>query len=331
MSQRVKAYIAIGAFVAILLGVLIKQGPGGLFQVSVIGTSVGAIYALIALGLALVYKAQRVFNFAQGEFGTMAVFVAWLAYTGPQGEERWLADQLGLGDTGALLVASAIGLAVGILLAVASYALVVRKLADSSPVTTLVVTAGIAFFLIAGQIVVGEATVRNFPRFIDGGPRIGGIIVDWQTLVLAGVLALVAAILAIFFRTKTGVALLATSQEPFAARLYGVSTDRMAMITWATAGVLGAVGGLLAVGYFQSFGPGIITGTYLIPAFTAAILGGITSMPGAVLGGLLLGFVQASSNVLLPATLPGKPQIGVFTILLAVLLFFPRGLLGKEA
>lgn len=331
MSQQAKAYIALGVFAVLVLAVAVARGLNGLFQTTVIGLSVGTIYALIALGLALVYKAQRVFNFAQGEFGTVAVFVAWLIYTGPQGEERWLTDQLGLGDTGALLLASGVGLIVGILLAVASYAIVVRKLADSSPVTTLVVTTGIAFFLIALQIVIGEAKVRNFPRYIDGGPRIGGIVVDWQTILLAGVLAAVALLLAIFFRSKTGVALLATAQEPFAARLYGVSTEKMALITWATAGALGAVGGLLAVGFFQSFGPGIITGTYLIPAFTAAILGGITSMPGAVVGGLLLGFVQASSNVLLPATVPGKPQIGVFVILLAVLLFFPRGLLGKEA
>lgn len=338
MRLGTKRTSALGLFLA-LLGALFADGAasggaaGGvrdLMQTAIIGVSVGSIYALVALGLALVYKAQRVFNFAQGEFGTVAVFAAWLAYTGPSDADSWLRGGLGLRPTAALLVASLIGIVVGIALALATEVLVVRKLVDSAPVTTLVATAGVALLVVSLQIIVGEAQPRNLPKLVTGGPTFFGVVVEWQSLLLVGVLAVVALLLALFFRTRTGTALLATAQEPFAAELYGISTRKMALITWAGAGALAAVGGLLAVGFFQTFTPGYVTAQYLVPAFTAAILGGITSMPGAVVGGLLLGVVQASSSALLPSTWPGRPQIGVFVILLAVLLFFPRGLLGKE-
>ncbi|MBW3664035.1 MAG: branched-chain amino acid ABC transporter permease [Actinobacteria bacterium] len=309
---------------------LAQQGIGSeLMSVIIIGLRIGAVYALIALGLALIYKATRVFNFAHGEFGTVPMFVTWGLVTGGLGMTMW--------------AAAGIAIVVGVLLAVATYFLVVRWLRARPGVTTLVATAGVALFLIQLQIIIGRAEPRNFPPFIDGSPcitrgedgscfwRVGGVIIEWQTILIVGVLAAVAVILALFFRTRTGTALLATAQEPFAASLYGISTERMAVITWAAAGGLAAIGGVLAGAFDQLFTPGWITGRYLVAAFTAAILGGITSMPGVVVGGVLLGMIQAASGTWLPATWPGRPQIGVFTILVLVLVLRPRGLLGKEA
>lgn len=326
MSERAKGAIVGGLLGVILVALLVEAGGRGTFQTVVIGLTVGSLYALVALGLALIYKAQRVFNFAQGEFGTIAIFVTWLLITGP-----FAAADGAQVSTATLALAGVIGVVVGIILSVGTYLFVVRKLADSSPVTTLVATAGIALFLLSLEIWIGEAQARSFPKFVAGGFGVLGIVIEYQTLIIVAVLVAVAAVLGAFFRTRTGTALLATSQEPFAAQLYGVSTRKMAFITWAAAGALAAIAALLAVGFFETFTPGLMTGTYLIPAFTAAILGGITSMPGAVIGGLALGVVQASSNTLLPSTWPGRPQIGVFAILVGVLLFFPRGLLGKEA
>lgn len=300
-----------------------------LLQTLIVGVQVGAIYGLIALGLALVYKATRVFNFAHGEFGTVAVFSVWLllpeaAFTPAGGP--------GVSVSGALFLFAAVGLVVGTAFGMATYLLVVRPLTGRPEVTVLVATAGVALAAVSLQLIMGRAEPRSMPSFIDGRAfTLASVNITWQTVFTIVVLAVVAVALGIFFRTRVGTALLATAQEPFAATLAGISTTTMSLVTWGVAGFLAAAGGLMATASDRLLTPGIMTGKYLIPAFTAAILGGITSMPGAVLGGMLLGVIQASSNNYLPASWPGKPQIGVFVILVAVLLLRPRGLLGKEA
>lgn len=347
MTRRVRSLIAASVTIAAigLFAVLGEDAQREIAFVLVPGLSAGAIYALVALGLALVYKATKVFNFAQGEFGTVPIFVVWLFITrGIDPASQAIQDA----TTGQILLGMGLGLLVGVLLALLVYVLVVRPLQGASGVTTLVGTAGVALFIVSVEIILGEASVRSFPELISGTPclgsevvegaercttffNIGGVLVDWNTILIFAVLAIVSFLLGLFFRTQTGTALLATSQDPFAASLYGVSTNTMSMITWGTAGFLGALGGLLAVGFSDTFTPGLITGQYLVAGFTAAILGGITSMPGAVLGGILVGLVQSASQNFLPDSMSGKAQVGVFAVLLLVLLIRPRGLLGKEA
>jgi branched-chain amino acid transport system permease protein len=299
-------------------------------EVLVFGLQRGAIFGLVGLGLALVYKATRILNFAQGELGTVPAFAALMVMTGFQTAGDKAADR------GLLVPAILVAIAVGAGLGVALYAIVIRPLGKVSPVTSLVATAGVALLLTTVEINVFEAKARRFPRPINGGFRLVGteVIVDWHTVVILGVLAGVALALAAFFRSAPGVALLATAEDPFAAELQGVPVERMRAMAWGAAGALGALAGVLGAGVFESLTPGLVTSTFMIPAFTGVVLGGITSMVGAVVGGFVLGIVsQAAIQIVTSYNLdvPGPPQLAVLVVLLAVLLVRPQGLLGKSA
>lgn len=297
-------------------------------EVLVFGTQRGAIFAFVGLGLALVYKATNILNFAQGELGTVPCFAAFLVMDGFSTAVDAQADR------GLLLPATLVAVALGAGLGVLLYATVIRPLGSVSPVTSLVATAGVALLLTSVQINVFEAAARRFPRPVNGGFTLPGvdIVVEWHAIVILAVLAGVALALAAFFRSAPGVALLATAEDPFAAELHGVPVERMRAIAWGAAGALGALAGVLGAGVFESLTPGLVTSTFLIPAFTGVVLGGITSMSGAVIGGLALGIVsQAAIEIVTSFELdvPGPPQLAVLVVLLAVLLVRPQGLLGR--
>jgi branched-chain amino acid transport system permease protein len=299
-------------------------------EVLVFGLQRGAIFGLVGLGLALVYKATRILNFAQGELGTVPAFICLMMMTGFHASGEHATDR------GLLLPATLLAVVVGALLGVLLYAFVIRQLGKVSPVTSLVATAGVALLLTTVEINVFEARARRFPRPVNGGFRLIGteVIVDWHTVVILAVLAGVAIALALFFQSAPGVALLATAEDPFAAELQGVPVERMRAMAWGAAGALGALAGVLGAGVFESLTPGMVTSTFMIPAFTGVVLGGITSMQGAVVGGFALGVVsQAAIQIVtsLDLDVPGPPQLAVFLVLLAVLLVRPQGLLGRRA
>ncbi|HUR78571.1 MAG TPA: branched-chain amino acid ABC transporter permease [Acidimicrobiales bacterium] len=301
-----------------------------ILEVLVFGLQRGAIFGLVGLGLALVYKATKILNFAQGELGTVPAFVCLMVMTGfsVAGDET--------ADRGLLLPATVAAVAVGGAFGVLLYAAVIRRLGKVSPVTSLVATAAVALLLTTIEINVFEARARRFPRPVNGGFRLVGteVIVDWHTVVILAVLAGVAVALAAFFRSAPGVALLATADDPFAAELQGVPVERMRAMAWGAAGMLGALAGVLGAGVFESLTPGLVTSTFMIPAFTGVVLGGITSMPGAVLGGFALGVVSQAAIQIVTSfdiDVPGPPQLAVFLVLLAVLLVRPQGLLGRRA
>ncbi|MFA9429084.1 branched-chain amino acid ABC transporter permease [Egicoccus sp. AB-alg2] len=294
------------------------------------GLGSGAIYALVALGIALVYRATRVLNFAQGELGTMPAFVVVLLLLG--GDLDGFVDAAEV-SFARLVVLTLVAVAVGAALAVTVNLAVIQRLADRSPVTSLVATAGVALLLIGVQVVVFDLQSRTFPQFFSGTLRVLWLRVPAHTLVVAAVLVVASVALVALFRTPLGVALLASAQDAFAAELHGVSARAMSSLAWGLAGGLAALGGVLGAGVFEGITPGLMTSTFLIPAFTAAVLGGIASPAGAVVGGLLLGQVSATANevtVAFDLNVPNAPTLAAFVVLLLVLVFRPLGLLGKE-
>jgi branched-chain amino acid transport system permease protein len=304
--------------VAVLVGLALLLVAAGEKESLVIGIVAGAAYGFLALGLVLIYKSSGVFNFAQGEFGTVAVYVLYLLH---------FDVPYGVAMAGALVAAIVMGVLVE--------RVVVRPLFNAPRVTLLVATAGVALLATAVEIWFGEATARPIDRALPTLNRFSvlGVQISDQRLLLVGVLALLAALLALFFkRTSLGLAILGASQEPTATELMGISVKKLSTLVWAMAALLGGLAGVLAVPEGGGFTPGALTIAFLIPAFTAAVLGGMTSLPGAFLGGVIVGVVEAvGTSAAIFDDIPGSAgTLLVFIVLLVVLTVRPQGLLGKS-
>jgi branched-chain amino acid transport system permease protein len=309
-----------------LSGELLAQTGPSLPTVLTIGILQGAVYGLLAVGIVLVYKGVRVFNFAQGEFGTVAAFVtfALLGGTDRAGLPYWVA-MLG-------------GLVAAILVGVLMERLVIRPLFESPRVTMLVATVGFALFVIQVTVLIGKPEPRSLAPIIGGQPEdiieFLGVAIEPQYLLIVLVLVALAASLALFFsRTNLGLAVLALSQDPLATQIMGISVVNLNRFIWGFAAFLGGLAGILQGGIpGYAITPGFMTTTFLVPAFTGAVLGGMTSLPGAFVGGLLVGAAQNIGISYLPRLgIPGSSELTVFALLLLVLLIRPRGLLGTEA
>ena len=287
----------------------------------VIGIISGGVYALVALGLVLVYKASGIFNFAQAEFGTVAVYCAYMAND--------YAD-LPYG------VSLALGLLAGVTMGLLTERLIVRPLFEAARVTLLVATAGVALLAIGIEFWrFNDPPIRVLAPISTQADRITvlGIQISDQRLVILAVLAITALALAAFFRSPLGLAVLAASQEPTAAELVGVSVRRVSSLTWGLAALLGGLAGLLTAP-ISNFAPGFLTSGpsgALIPGFTAAVIGGMTSLPGAVVGGLAIGLIESLGGLGAFDDVPGARSVLVFGALLVVLLVRPQGLLGGRS
>jgi branched-chain amino acid transport system permease protein len=316
IQRRAGLLIGLGLAAALIV-VLVVAGEK---QSLVIGTITGAAYGLVALGLVLIYKSSGVFNFAQGEFGTVAVCTLYLLHSNDV--------PYGVAVVGALLA--------GMLFGFLTERIVIRPLFEAPRVTLLVATAGVALLAIAIQQWLfdnqGRPIARAFPR--TDRVSVFGVDISDQKLWLIATLAVLAVLLGLFFtRTNLGLAIIGASQEPTATELVGISVRRLSTFTWVLAALLGALAAVIAVPDTGQFTPGIMTSAYLIPAFTAAVLGGMTSLPGAFLGGVLVGIIQSvASSAEIFQDIPGTPStLIVFLVLLGVLIVRPQGLLGKAA
>jgi branched-chain amino acid transport system permease protein len=275
------------------------------------GITVGATYALAALGFTLIYNASNVINFAQGEFIMLGGMLAFFFM------------QAGVPLPLAILLAIAIPAVVGLLLE----KLAIEPARDADVVTLIIITIG-ASLVIRGliQIWLGKGA-HTYPAFSGSEPfLIGGATLLPQSLWVLGITALVVVALWYFFsRTLAGKAILATSCNPLAAKLVGVNTQWVLLVSFALSAALGAIGGVLLTPItLTSYDVGIMLG---LKGFVAVVVGGLGSGLGAVVGGLLVGIIEAmAAGYISSAYKDAVP----FILILVILFFMPRGIFGAK-
>jgi branched-chain amino acid transport system permease protein len=279
-------------------------------HVIVSGLATGCIYALMALSLVIIYNATRTLNFAQGEMLMVSTFVAW-------------AVQRAFGLP--LVLTLVIAVVAAALLAFVLERVIIRRAIGATHWDVLIITLGLSLMLRAGAGLAWSHDEFPFPSFFSNRPIVLGPVrlAPVSLGIIGASLALMLALAALFRWTRLGRAMRAVAQNPRAARLMGISVERVYSYAWILAAVVGAVAGVLvAPVVFLSSKMGLL----VINGFTAAVLGGFGSMPGAVVGGMLLGVLEN----LAPLYLPSSIRYAVpFVALVAILLVRPAGLLGR--
>ena len=280
-------------------------------QALINGVAIGCVYGLIALGFVLIYKATEVVSFAQGEFMMVGGFLG-LSFMTHAHLSYWLALPL------TFAVAAALGVAINH---------VVLKPMIGQPVFTIVLaTFAVGIFLRASATMIpgwGTQTYSLETPFSGKVLHLGAVVVSLESLaIIVSTLALVGALFAFFRHTRVGVALQAVSQNQLAAGYLGIPVHTMFSLIWGLAAGVAAVAGiLLAPLAFVHSNVGFIG----LKAFPAAVLGGFGSIPGAIVGGLIIGLVEELSGLYLPE---GVKTVSAYIVLLAVLMVRPQGLFG---
>ncbi|HEX4926832.1 MAG TPA: branched-chain amino acid ABC transporter permease [Burkholderiales bacterium] len=287
-----------------------------LTQTLLSGLTAGAIYALVALGFAIIYNASQVINFAQGEFVMIGGMTAAALV------------EAGVPLPLSIVISIAAATAVGLLLA----KLAIEPARGASVVTLIIITIGASILLRGLATLVWDKKIHRLPAFSGETPIVlggaaGSATLLPQVLWVLGAGAAAVALLTWFFRrTLAGKAILAVSYNPLAAELMGISVRRTLAASFALSAALGALAGvLIAPIAFTSWDSGVMLG---LKGFAAAILGGLGSAAGAVAGGLALGLVEALGAGYVSSA---YKDVFAFLIILAALVFLPDGLLGRRA
>ncbi len=276
------------------------------------GVAQGCVYALGALGFVLIYKATETVNFAQGDLMMLGGFFALTASV-----------TLGWPYWATILFAVAAMAVVGML----AERLILRPVLGQPAFTVVMITIGLGY-VVRGVVTMvpgwGTETYQIATPFVDDVWTLGGVILPVQQLMVIGMTAALCALLYFFFRFSTlGVAMQATSQNQLAAYYMGIPVRRVNMMIWGlSAGVAAFAGILLAPVTFVHSNMGFIG----LKAFPAAVVGGFGSVPGAIVGGLIIGVVEALAGFYLPE---GFKDVAAYIVVLVVLLVWPSGIFGE--
>jgi len=294
------------------------------------GLMAGMLYALVALGFVLIYKASGVFNFAQG---AMVLFAALAMARFSEWIPRWLGfDSLLLANLLAFVAAGACMVAVAWLVE----RLALRHLVNQEGITLLMATLGIAHVLDgAGQLLFGSATYKidvgmpKDPFIVLENTFEGGLLLSKEDLYAAVAAGALVALLTLFFqKTRTGRALRAVADDHQAAQSIGIPLGRIWVVVWSVGGLVALVAGVI---WGSKLGVQFSISLVALKAFPVVILGGLTSVPGAILGGLIIGVGEKLSEIYLGPFLGGGIENWfAYALALAVLLIRPQGLFGDK-
>jgi branched-chain amino acid transport system permease protein len=299
-----------------------------LVQQTINGLSLGAMYALLALGFTLIYGILELINFAHFNVFMMGSFVGmWVLQSfGLSGQSVVLT---GLPLAGVLLAAFVVTMLFAGGLGMLIERLSLRPLRGVKGPAAMITTIGVSYILFNIVLLGAGADSKNFPNPLPPiRLHIGGAVMDIRVLLIWGVSLLLMAGLWFFTqKSRLGKAMRATAQDPEAARMMGVEVDKVVLAAFFLGSALAGAGGLI-FGLYYNFTSFIIGFTAGLRAFTAAVLGGIGNVPGAMVGGLIIGLIEAYAG-----QFPGAEwaDVIIFSILVLVLVFMPAGLFGRLA
>ena len=286
-----------------------------ILQYLINGISIGAVYAIIALGYTMVYGIAKLLNFAHGDVIMVGAYISFC-----------VTNYLGLSAIVSIVAAMAICTLLGILIEGLAY----KPLRGTPSLAVLITAIGVSYFLQNAAQLIWGAAPKNFTSVVTMSPIKlfdGGLVITGEAILTVVVSALVMVGLTLFTaKTKTGKAMRAVSENRDAAQLMGINVNRTISTTFAIGSALAAVAGVLLCSTVPTLQPttGSMPG---IRAFTAAVIGGIGSMPGAMLGGVLLGVIETFSKKYISTEFSDAI---VFAVLIVILLVKPAGLLGKQ-
>ena len=279
------------------------------------GISLGSVYAIIALGYTMVYGIARMLNFAHGDIIMVGGFTVFTIVT-----------TMGGSPVVGILASVVVCTVLGVTIERVAY----RPLRDASPLAVLITAIGVSYLLQNVALLIFGSNARQFTSVITV-PALklagGKLSISSVTIVtILSCIVIMAALMTFINKTKMGQAMLAVSEDRGAATLMGINVNRTISVTFAIGSALAAVAGVLLCSAYPSLSPytGSMPG---IKAFVAAVFGGIGSIPGAFIGGILLGIIENLAKAYMSSQLS---DASVFSVLIIVLLVRPTGILGKK-
>lgn len=277
------------------------------------GLSLGSVYALMALGYTMVYGIAKMLNFAHGDIIMVGAYTVSV-----------VCSVLGMPPIAAVLASAVVCTVLGVTIEKIAY----KPLRGASPLAVLITAIGVSYFLQSVALLIFGSNAKKVPSVVSlGSIRIANIDLSGVAILIIGVTILIMICLSLFINcTKVGKAMLAVSEDRGAAELMGINVNATISLTFAIGSALAAIAGVLFVSSYGYVDPytGALPG---IKAFVAAVLGGIGSIPGAMLGGVILGVIESLSKAYISTDLADAI---VFGVLIVVLLVKPTGMLGKK-